>query len=68
MAGIEKDKIRETYNLPEDFEPVTGTALGYLGEPDRIPEPMRPMENAPRIRKPFSETVFAGEWERPADL
>lgn len=68
MAGIEKDKVRETYNVPEDFEPVTGTALGYLGDPERIPEQMRPMENGPRIRKPLSETVFAVDWEKPADL
>lgn len=68
MAGIEKDKVRETYNVPEDFEPMTGTAVGYLGDPERIPEQMRPMENAPRIRKPLSETVFSGDWEKPADL
>lgn len=68
MAGVDRDKIRETYNIPEEFEPLTGTAIGYLGHPERIPEAVQKGETAPRIRKPLSETVFAGGWEKPADL
>jgi nitroreductase len=68
MAGVEPEKIRETYAVPDGFEPMTAFALGYLGDPQILPERMRDGESAPRIRKPLSETVFAGQWDRPADL
>lgn len=68
MAGIEPDKVRSTYNIPEGFHPMTAIAVGYLGDPERIPQPMRPMENMPRIRKPLSETVFSNAWGKAAEL
>lgn len=68
MAGIELEKTREAWGIPAEFEPVTVIALGYLGAPDRLPEPLRAGENAPRIRKPLAEVVFSGAWEQPADF
>lgn len=68
MAGIDREKIRQAYAIPDDFEPMTAIALGHPGAPDRIPEAMRQGETAPRIRKPLGETVFAGAWEKPAEL
>lgn len=57
MAGIEVEKIRETYGVPAGWEPVAGIALGYLGDS---------AERAPRARKPQAEFIFAGGWGRPA--
>jgi len=68
MAGVDLDKMRATYNVPEDFQPVTAAAIGYLGEPEILPENMQKGETAPRERRPLSETLFAGDWEKPADL
>ena len=62
MGGIVADQVRETYGVPEGFEPVTGIALGYPGDPDRLPESLRDAERAPRKRRPASESVFAGTW------
>jgi nitroreductase len=66
MAGIETEKIRATYRLPEGVEPVTAIALGYPA--DAIPEESREREAAPRNRKALSEFVFADGWGKPASL
>ena len=68
MAGILPEKIRETYAVPDDFEPVAGLALGYLGEPETLPEELQEKERAPRSRRPLDETVFGGAWGRTADV
>ena len=68
MAGIDVDRCRETYQIPEDWEPVTGLALGYPGDPAVLPEELREREQAPRQRKPLAEWVFTGRWESPAAL
>jgi len=66
MAGIDLEKIRETYRVPEGYQPVTGIAIGYPGSVERLPEPLRAPEIAPRERKPQSELVFSGTWDNPA--
>ncbi|MGI9175563.1 MAG: hypothetical protein ACR2GR_09635 [Rhodothermales bacterium] len=68
MAGILPDQIRETYHVPDDFEPVAGTALGYLGDPEVLPDGLREKEHAPRSRRPLEETVFGATWGDAADL
>nr|VFJ48404.1 MAG: Nitroreductase [Candidatus Kentron sp. FM]VFJ70222.1 MAG: Nitroreductase [Candidatus Kentron sp. FM]VFK20042.1 MAG: Nitroreductase [Candidatus Kentron sp. FM] len=68
MAGILADKARDVYGIPEDFEPVTILAIGYLGDPNKLPDSIKTQEIAPRERKPLMELVFADGWERPAQL
>ena len=66
MGGILPDKIRETYQIPEEFEPVAALALGYPGDLESLPEQFRAAEEAARTRKPLSEIIFASTWEQPA--
>jgi len=66
MAGILPDKAREVYSIPDDFEPVTILAIGYLGRPDTLPDSLKEGETAPRARKPLAELVFMGDWGSPA--
>lgn len=68
MGGIQKEKIRSTYDVPETFEPMAGLAVGYLGDPARLPEERRDAERSPRSRKPLSEFVFEGEWGKSLEL
>ncbi len=63
MGGFDPDKVRETYNVPEDFKPTTAFALGYPGDPAQLSVDYREMELAPRERKPLEELVFSGRWE-----
>ena len=66
MAGIEADRIRSVYGVPDGFDPVTGIAVGYAGDPDTLPDDLREMELAERTRRPFADFVFADGWNRPA--
>jgi len=62
MIGILPDRARELYRIPDGFLPLTGLAIGYVGDPNALPEAYRPRDLAPRTRKPLSEFVFGGEW------
>ena len=66
MAGVKLDKAREAYAIPETHDPLTAIAIGYPGKVDALPENLQQAERAPRQRKPQSEFVFAGEWNKPA--
>ncbi len=69
MAAIDLDKIREVYNVPEVYDPVSATALGYQGElEDLETEDLRQREAAPRVRKPLPEFVFSGTFGASSPL
>lgn len=68
MAGILPDKVRELYGIPHGFDPVAGLALGYVGDPDSLPEPLRQREQANRMRKPLAEFIFSTRWGQGSPL
>ncbi|MGB6043796.1 MAG: nitroreductase family protein [Pirellulales bacterium] len=68
MIGILPDKAREVFGIPEGHEAKTGLAIGYVGDPDQLPDSLKPRDTAPRQRKPLSEFVFSGSWQSPAKL
>jgi nitroreductase len=68
MAGIKKDVARATFDVPDDVEPMTGLAVGYLGDPDQLSEKMQKSEQSPRSRKSLEDFVFGSDWDSPADL
>ncbi|MDI3255420.1 MAG: nitroreductase family protein [Bacillota bacterium] len=67
MAGFDHDKARKAFHVPEDYDMGAVTALGYLGDPESLPEQLKKNELSPRQRKDLSQFVFA-EWEKPAAL
>ena len=67
-AGIERDTIRATYDVPEEFDIAVGLALGHQGDPDSLPEELPGREREPRVRKPLAEIVFAGKFGTAAKL
>lgn len=62
MAGIDAEVARETYCIPEGWDPVAAIALGYPGEPESLPDDLRSKETAERRRKPLEDFVFSGAW------
>lgn len=62
MAGIHPEKGQEIFDVPDDFEVVTGVALGYAGDPDILSEKNRKSELAERQRKELNEISFIGDW------
>ncbi len=68
MAGIDIEKIRQTYNIPEGYEPFTGIALGYPLDVSQITdEKLKQQETSTRPRKPLSEIVQS-TWGQAAEL
>lgn len=65
MAGFDGAKAREVFSLPAEYEACTAVAVGYLGDPNTLPDKLRQRELAPRQRKPLSEIAFAAEWGKP---
>ncbi len=60
MGGFSAEKGRQLFDLPADVEPVTMIAVGYLGDPEQLPEPLKGRELAQRQRKPLEELIFWG--------
>ncbi len=63
MAGINREKAKELYNIPGDFEPATMIAIGYMGELSDLDEDFVEAEKAIRKRKEINEIAFRGEWD-----
>lgn len=66
MAGFDAAKARQTFAIPDSADPVAGIALGYLGDPNSLPDDLRQRELAASARKPLGEFVFSGRWGEPA--
>jgi nitroreductase len=66
MAGFSHDKARQTFGIPDGWDPVSAIAIGYPGDPQTLPEDFRKSELAPRTRKPIREFVMSGSWGHTA--
>ena len=69
MGGFFPDKARETYQIPDEFEPYTAIAMGYrTGDLDHLSDGHRQREAAQRERHSLNDLVFSGHWARPAEF
>lgn len=66
MAGIDPEKARKIFNIPEGYEAVAGFALGYPGHASKLSDQLREREQGPRERKVLSSFVFEGDWGKAA--
>lgn len=62
MAGFDVEKARETFSIPQDYEPVAAIALGYHGDPQSLSEKLQQRELNQRTRKSLETFVFTGTW------
>jgi nitroreductase len=58
MGGFSSDTARRLFNLPPDIEPVTMIAVGYLGDPEQLPETLRQRELAPQQRRSVDDLIL----------
>jgi nitroreductase len=68
MGGFSREKAVELLHIPEDFHPLSVTALGYYGDASMLPEDMQESELAARKRRPLREMVYAGQFGEPSAL
>jgi nitroreductase len=63
MAGFDADSAKKIFSIPDEFQPVTMVAIGYLGDPGALPEPLNARELAPQKRKPLSELILNDKFQ-----
>lgn len=68
MAGFDPEKARQTFGIPAGWEAIAAMAIGYPGDPESLPQPLKDRELAPRTRKPIREFVMAGSWGHTASF
>jgi nitroreductase len=68
MIGIDPEKAREVYQIPEHSSAWTGLAIGYRGDPNKLPDALKQRDLTPRQRKPLDQFVFTGKWGQPSPL
>ncbi len=68
MAGFDPETAREVFNIPAGFDAIAAFAIGYAGDPNSLPQPLRDRETAPRSRKPIRNFVMTGQWGHPASF
>lgn len=66
MAGIVPDIVRANYQLPEGCQPLTGIAIGYAGDVQKLPDSLQDRDRAERTRKPLADFVYGGLWGNTA--
>jgi nitroreductase len=66
MAGFDAEKSRLVFQIPAGWEPISAIAIGYPGDPNSLPQPLRERELASRTRKAISVFVMTGEWGQKA--
>lgn len=68
MIGIEPERARELYRIPEGAEALTGIAIGYAAEQGEGPEKLAERDRERRGRRPLREFVFGDRFGDPASL
>lgn len=68
MGGFSKQKTVEHFDIPEDFVPLTISAIGYQAAPENLPADFETLERSPRSRKPLEELVYSGRFGQSITL
>lgn len=58
MGGFDHQKIRDSFNLSKEVEPLIVIAIGYKGDGRNLPDELLTRQNSPRRRKSIEEVVF----------
>lgn len=61
MAGIDPDKARELFDLPETVRPFSGLAIGFPA-PSPAQGQFGKRDQRPRERRPLKESILHGGW------
>ena len=63
MAGFDPLKVKEAFQIQDDFIVITLVAMGYPGDSSHLSEKHQEAEQSPRARKPESEVICYNNWE-----
>ena len=60
MSGYDVERAKETLVIPTRYEPMTIMAIGYKGDPSKLPEEVAARENIERTRMEISKFLVQG--------
>lgn len=60
MIGIDREKVRATFELADELEPVTALAIGHHGSNPELEARFVERDERERTRRAIDETVIAG--------
>lgn len=63
MGGFDPERIRELFNIPDDYKAVVAIAIGYLGKPENLPADMKELEEKERTRLDLDNLLFTSEFK-----
>jgi len=63
MGGVDKERLRAEFDIPDFYQIVTVIALGHRGAPDQLDEALKARELAERKRNPVSAFAFHGTFK-----
>ncbi|MFD0860607.1 nitroreductase family protein [Sungkyunkwania multivorans] len=64
MAGVDIEKVKDAFQIPEGFHINSVVAAGYYGgDPNTLSEDLKKEEKASRDRRPVVEFAFENEWK-----
>ena len=66
MAGFDVERARQTFAVPDGYEPVGGIALGYAASVETLPDRLQRRQPSPR--KPLEEIIFGYRWGQSSPL
>lgn len=58
MGGFDHQKIKDSFSLPKEYEPLLIMAFGYKGDESKLPEDLLKRQSSQRKRKAIEEVVF----------
>lgn len=61
LGGFHPAVARDAFDIPEDLDVVSVTALGFPGDADQLPENLRQRELTRSPRRPLSEVAWRGK-------
>jgi len=65
MGGFDAGGMKQQLAITESMHVISVIALGYPGDVTALDADFQPMESGARSRKPLSEIVHAGQWDKP---
>jgi nitroreductase len=62
MAGFDRKRVRQSFHIPEGFEPLVMIAVGYPGRIEDLTEEVQKRQAQPRERRSIEDFTFYGDW------
>lgn len=66
MSGFDAKKAKESFQLPEGYTCISVTAVGYMTNPDSLPEELFKVELQNRMRKTVEQFAFTDQLDQQA--